>query len=64
MNVGMYDESQDYPNNNNRIVTNTGLEGIVRLFSNPSKKLLVRNFYSVPKFIFSIIFNKRTSRYF
>lgn len=39
-------------------INNTGLEGIVRLFSKPSKKLLIRNFFSVPKFILEIIYYK------
>jgi N-acetylglucosaminyldiphosphoundecaprenol N-acetyl-beta-D-mannosaminyltransferase len=33
-------------------VNNSGLEGVVRLISSPSKKLIYRNFISSPKFIF------------
>lgn len=40
------------------LINNTGLEGIVRLISKPTKNLLFRNFYSVPKFIIEILIYK------
>ena len=43
---------------NNKIINNSGLEGIVRLISNPSKKLFYRNLVSVPSFILLIVYLK------
>lgn len=42
----------------NTFINNSGLEGLVRLISKPTKKLLYRNFYSVPKFIFEVLYHK------
>ena len=43
---------------NNKVINNSGLEGIVRLISNPSKKLFYRNLVSVPLFILLIVYLK------
>jgi len=50
--------SGELKRSNKRIINNSGLEGIVRLISSPSKKLLYRNFVSVPLFIVLVIFLK------
>jgi len=42
----------------NSFISNSGLEGILRLISNPTKRLFTRNFYSVPKFIFEVLYFK------
>lgn len=42
----------------NSFINNSGLEGILRLISNPTKKLFYRNFCSVPKFIFEVLVYK------
>ena len=42
----------NYPPVKEGLINNSGLEGIVRLISNPSKKLFYRNFVSVPLFIY------------
>lgn len=43
---------------NKKVINNSGLEGIVRLISNPSKKLFYRNLVSVPLFILLIVYFK------
>ena len=50
--------SEELKRSNKKVINNSGLEGIVRLISNPSKKLFYRNFVSVPLFILLVVFLK------
>jgi N-acetylglucosaminyldiphosphoundecaprenol N-acetyl-beta-D-mannosaminyltransferase len=50
--------SEELKRSNKKVINNSGLEGIVRLISNPSKKLFHRNFVSVPLFILLVVFLK------